>query len=127
MKKTLSVAIATILLCLVGRATANGSLVQDFPTTSDGVGDPDSVLSENHRQALADKIESAKLTVIVDEKEVDVQIAVAVVEKVRHSSSIIHQPVQTTPLTQYFISFSHDRWICFLTDLITMVDTWMRK
>jgi hypothetical protein len=84
MKTNFPIFIATIIVSILEKTAAahGGWLVQDFPATPDGVGDPDVILSEYHRKALVHKIEAVEATVLVEESEVLVQIAVAVVEKV---------------------------------------------
>jgi hypothetical protein len=91
MKTHFALFITTFLFSIVEKTEAahEGWLVQDFPATPDGVGDPDAILSENHRQALVDKIEAVEATVLVEGTEVLVQIAVAVVEKVRRPEGIL--------------------------------------
>jgi hypothetical protein len=84
MKTHFALFITTFLFSIIEKTEAahGGGLVQDFPATPDGVGDPDAILSENHRQAMVDKIEAVEATFLVEGTEVLVQIAVAVVEKV---------------------------------------------
>jgi hypothetical protein len=84
--------VASVLLLIVPQvvvaASKNGGwLVQDFPPPNGAgavVSDPDGILSDQHRDSLADLIVDSMemMTVKVDDNDIPVQMAVVIVEKV---------------------------------------------
>ena len=99
-------AIFTVLLSLVVSAAHVSSVelkVAEAP--SDGVFDPDGVLTEGQHSMLAERIADFQLFILAGDKEAEIQIAVAVIDRM----TIPTDADEETQAEQYARSL-HDAW-----------------
>lgn len=98
--------LTTLLLLLCGCCVAQKGDIP--PPPSNGVFDPDGVLTDQQREALSQRMQGHGVSIPVSEKEIEVQLAVVVVDRI--NMEVYPANMEEDEAAEQLARSLHDKW-----------------